>query len=132
MKEGISIPILSETDLAVAVLQAAGLARRFGFSEGDTNLIATSVSELARNILKYAQRGEILLYQIERRGRQGLEVEAQDRGPGIEDLQEALRDHYTTGGGLGLGLPSVRRMMDEFEIESEPGAGTRVRATKWR
>jgi serine/threonine-protein kinase RsbT len=102
-----------------------------GFDETPSRLIATAVSELARNILKYAGTGEIRLRQVEGRSGRGIEIEAVDRGPGIEDLEAAMRDHFSSGGTLGLGLPGVRRMMDEFSLESTPGEGTRVTAVKW-
>ena len=94
-------------------------------------MIATAVSELARNILKYAVSGEIRLRQVDGPSGRGIEIEAVDRGPGIEDPEAAMRDHFSSGGTLGLGLPGVRRMMDEFSLESTPGEGTRVTAVKW-
>ena len=95
-------------------------------------MIATAVSELARNILKYASAGEIRLRQVEGPSGRGVEIETVDRGPGIEDVEAAMRDHFSSGGTLGLGLPGVRRMMDELSLESTPGEGTCVTAVKWR
>ena len=94
-------------------------------------MIATAVSELVRNILKYAGNGEIWLRRIKEPSRRGIEIEALDRGPGIADCEAAMLDHVSSGGTLGLGLPGVRRMMDEFSLESTPGEGTRVTARKW-
>ena len=94
-------------------------------------MIATTVSELARNILKYAGSGEICLRRVKKIGGRGIEIEATDRGPGIEDCDVAMQDHFSTSGTLGLGLPAVKRMMDEFSLESTPGEGTRVTARKW-
>jgi anti-sigma regulatory factor (Ser/Thr protein kinase) len=93
--------------------------------------VATVTSELARNILKYAGHGRVQLDLLERHGRSGVRVVATDRGPGIEDVEQALADHYSTGGTLGLGLSGARRMMDELTITSDPGMGTRIEATKW-
>ena len=94
-------------------------------------MIATAVSELVRNILKYAGTGEIRLRHVKRMGQRGIEIEAIDQGPGIANCEAAMCDHYSSGGTLGLGLPGVKRMMDEFSLESTPGEGTRVTARKW-
>ncbi len=103
-----------------------------GFASSDLAMIATAISELARNILRYARCGEIICRVIEKGGRRGLIVEARDSGPGIADVEMALKDGYSTSGGLGLGLPGARRLMDEFEVTSQSGRGTHVLATKWR
>jgi serine/threonine-protein kinase RsbT len=94
-------------------------------------MIATAVSELANNIIKYADRGEILMDRINAGSRVGMEVIARDRGPGIEDIEKAMEDHYSSGNTLGLGLPGVKRMMDEIELTSEPGKETTVTIRKW-
>jgi serine/threonine-protein kinase RsbT len=94
--------------------------------------MATSISELARNIYLYAGKGTITISPIERGGAIGLQITAIDAGPGIPDIRKALEDGYTTSGALGAGLPGVRRMMDEFDIQSAPGEGTRVVIVKWR
>ena len=125
------ISIRGELDLARAVMEARALARSSGFSEHHCFSIATAVSELGRNILKYAGRGEIIISRVAGTTTQGLEILATDAGPGIEDIEEALKDHFSTGGTLGLGLPGVRRLMDDFEIEASPERGTRVRCRKW-
>jgi len=123
--------VATEMDAGQAVLEAAGFSRMAGFDETRSQMIATAVSELARNILKYAGSGEIRLRQVRRSSGRGVEVRASDHGPGIDDPQAALRDHFSTGGSLGLGLPGVKRMMDEFSLESTAGEGTHVTTTKW-
>ena len=123
--------IRSESDASRAVLESTLYSRQAGFAETPSRLIATAVSELVRNILKYAGQGELSLRQIREPGRRGIEIEATDQGPGIADCEAAMQDHFSSGGTLGLGLPGVRRMMDEFHLESTPGSGTRVTARKW-
>ena len=95
-------------------------------------MIATAISELARNIVLYAGRGEIHLEIIEDGDKQGVQVIAADSGPGISNVEQAMQDGYSTSGSLGLGLPGVRRLMDEMKIQSEVGKGTTVRARKWK
>ena len=102
-----------------------------GFDEIVSQMIATAVSELANNIVKYAGCGEILMDRINTGSRTGIQVIARDRGPGIEDIQKAMADHYSSGNTLGLGLPGVKRMMDEFELTSDPGKKTTVTIRKW-
>ena len=125
------IPIASESDVVRAVLEASRLGQEAGLSKTDTQMLATAVSELARNIVKYAAAGEIRIDPVRGHRHLGIRVEARDRGPGIADIDTAMREHFSSGGTLGLGLPGVRRMMDEFTIESAPGAGTRVVIAKW-
>src|SRR5690349_14026421 len=108
------------------------MANEIGFSSGDATLIATAISELARNIVAYASKGRITLKVVNGLNRQGISVTASDDGPGILDVGQALRDGFSTSGSLGLGLPGVRRLMDEFEIVSKPGQGTKVGVKKWR
>src|SRR5258707_14154770 len=103
-----------------------------GFSAGDATLVATSMSELARNIVSYGRKGEIILQSGHASSRQGISIVASDSGPGIPDINQALRDGFSTSGSLGLGLPGVRRLMDEFEISSQPGRGTTVAVKKWK
>jgi serine/threonine-protein kinase RsbT len=125
--------VLSEpTDNAQALLTARRLAAQVGFSEPGQVMIATAVSELATNILRYAKEGAVRLKIVRQNDRTGVEVLAEDDGPGIENLPEAMKEHFSGGSGLGLGLPSVQRIMDEFTIDSRPGHGTRVLARKWR
>jgi len=123
--------IRAETDAGRVALEATQYSQAAGFDETPSRMIATAVSELVRNILKYAGSGEIRLRQVKEKGGRGIEIEAVDRGPGIADCEAAMRDHFSTGGTLGLGLPGVERMMDEFSLESTPGEGTRVTARKW-
>ena len=102
-----------------------------GFSSTDLTLLATAISEVARNITAYAGSGEIALRVVHLRGREGIEVVASDAGPGIADVDQALEDGFSTYQGLGLGLPGARRIMDDFQIESTPGEGTTVTMRKW-
>jgi serine/threonine-protein kinase RsbT len=125
------LTIQTDADASRAVLESTQFSLAAGFDDTPSRMIATAVSELARNILKYATAGEIRLRQIESPSGRGIEIQATDRGPGIEDTEEAMRDHFSSGGTLGLGLPGVKRMMDEFSLESAPGEGTRVTAVKW-
>jgi len=125
------IPIRQEHDASRAVLEVTAYARSAGFAETPSCMIATAVSELVRNVLKYADRGELRLRRIEGYSGRGVEIEVEDRGPGIADIDQALADHFSSSGTLGMGLPGVQRLMDEFEIDSTPGQGTRVRAVKW-
>ena len=120
-----------EIDVNRAVLETVAFSRKLGFAETPSRMIATAVSELARNILKYAGTGQIRLRQVEGRSGSGIEVEAIDEGPGIENAADAMRDHFSSAGTLGLGLPGVERMMDEFSLDSTPGVGTRVKVRKW-
>lgn len=127
----VRIPIASDADIVAARQFGRDLATEIGFSQTDTTLIATAISEVARNITTYAGSGEIVCETIERNERHGLLVVAVDEGPGIADLERALQDGFTTGQGMGLGLPGAKRLMDEFEIESAPGLGTKVVMRKW-
>ena len=121
----------SEHDILTARHQARELAARSGFSGSDLTVVATAISEVARNILEYAGDGEIALGVVRQNGRQGIVVVATDRGPGIADISLAMQDGYSTGRSLGLGLPGARRLMDEFEIVSAPDKGTTVTMKKW-
>jgi serine/threonine-protein kinase RsbT len=127
----IHVSIRSDADIVAARQQGRALATQIGFTVTDATLIATSISELARNVISYAAQGEIILRRIENSSRRGLLIIVMDTGPGISNIQEVLRDGYSTSGGLGLGLPGVRRLMDEFGIESEVGVGTTVSIKKW-
>lgn len=131
MSDEVRIHIDSEPDIVVARQQGRALAAELGFSPGDLALVATAISEVTRNIIEYAGCGELLLRLIGDRSRRGIELVASDLGPGIPDLELAMQDGYSTGGGLGLGLPGAKRLMDEFEIESAVGRGTVVRMKKW-
>ena len=125
------VQIESDSDIVAARLRGRRLAIQLGFEPLVATLVATVISELARNILLHAQRGEIIIGPSQRDGHRGLSVVAQDRGPGIRDLSKALQDGHSTAGRLGLGLPGARRLMDEFEITSNHGQGTRVEVRKW-
>jgi len=125
------IAISSGADIVAARLEGRELAEQAGFSSTDLTVIATAISELARNIVEYARTGEMILSVIQEGNRKGFRVEARDEGPGIPDVELAMQDGYSTGGGLGLGLPGTRRLMDEFLINSGAGKSTRVVATKW-
>jgi serine/threonine-protein kinase RsbT len=124
------IPIRSDVDIVEARVATRALATRVGFSSTDQVLIATAVSEIARNIVEYALSGEILVAPMDS-GRKGVEIIARDDGPGIVDLSKALEEGFTTRRGLGMGLPGARRLMDEFDITSKVGRGTVVRMRKW-
>lgn len=127
-----TIDLLEPADNALVVSATMYMAQKIGFDENIRFLIASAVSELATNILRYAMRGQVLLRMVQDAEKLCFEVIAQDNGPGIARIKDAMQEHYSSGGGLGLGLPSVKRIMDEFEIDSKPGSGTRVVARKWR
>jgi serine/threonine-protein kinase RsbT len=126
------VPINSDQDLVIARQEGRAIATKLGFSSVDATFIATAISELARNILAYARKGVITLRVIRSSSREGILVVASDDGPGIPDIRQALRDGFSTSGSLGLGLPGVRRLMDEFEITSRSGHGTTVKVKKWK
>jgi serine/threonine-protein kinase RsbT len=119
-------------DIVVARQHGRALAETLGFSSTELTLIATTISELARNILLYAKRGDIILSVAEKSGDRGIVVVARDDGPGIHDVDSALRPGYSTSGSLGLGLPGARRLMDELEIDTHLGTGTTITARKWK
>jgi serine/threonine-protein kinase RsbT len=127
----VSVTIEHELDIVTARQKGRELAAALGFSSTDQTLLATAISEVARNILSYAGRGTVLVGNIEAQGRRGVLVVARDEGPGISDLELAMRDGYSTGNSLGVGLPGARRLVDEFELSSTPGAGTTVTLKKW-
>jgi len=125
------VPIKADVDVVAARQQARGLVSKLRFSSSELTLIATAISEVARNIVSYAGNGEIVLRVVERGPRRGLVVIARDRGPGIADIERAMQDGYSTSRGLGLGLPGSKRLMDEFDLVSEVGKGTIITMTKW-
>ena len=127
----VRVAISGEPQVTQAVLETRRLASALGFDATAASLITTTVSELAHNIRKYADHGEIILRRVRQGHQTGIEVVASDQGPGIGDLEAALSDHWSTSGTLGLGLPGVKRMMDEFQVETEPSSGTRVTVRKW-
>lgn len=125
------VPIESADDIVAARQAGRELATRLTFSLTDVTMIATAISEVARNISKYAGRGEIRLGVTQRNGHRALMVQAVDQGPGIADTEQALEDGFSTSSGLGLGLPGSRRLMDDFELLSTVGGGTIVTMWKW-
>ena len=126
------VTIDQEADIVRARQCGREMAARIGFGSTDQTLIATAISEIARNIVTYAGTGEIVLRVIHTGADIGLEVVARDNGPGIPDIEQAMRDGFSTGQSLGLGLPGARRLMDQFDISSEAGRGTTVSMVKWR
>ncbi|HEV2416968.1 MAG TPA: anti-sigma regulatory factor [Terriglobia bacterium] len=128
----IRVPINSDVDIVKARQSGREAAAQAGFSLTDMSLIATAISELARNILRYAKHGEVVISHDDNSGKRGIVVVARDEGPGIRSIEQALQVGFSTSGGLGLGLPGVRRLTDEFEISSKPGRGTVVTIKKWR
>jgi serine/threonine-protein kinase RsbT len=132
MGHEVRVPITSDADLVPARAQGRALAQALGFSQTDATLIATAISEIARNIVVHAGRGEILMSRIQEPHRYGLVVVASDAGPGIGEIDVALERGHTSTGSLGLGLPGARRLMDEFQVETDAGKGTTVTMTKWR
>jgi serine/threonine-protein kinase RsbT len=128
----VHVLINSDQDIVAARQKGRTLAIALGFSSGDATLIATVISELARNIVTYAGFGTVVLTVIHNSGRPGIQVIARDAGPGIPDISQALRDGFSTSGSLGLGLPGVKRLVDEFEIVSQVNLGTTVTARKWK
>ncbi len=126
------LPIVSEQDIVAARAEGRALALKLGFSRTDATLIATAISEIARNIVTHVGQGEMRLSSVVEERRRGLVVTAIDSGPGIRDIDAALELGYASRGGLGLGLPGARRLMDEFHVETEIDHGTTVTMTKWR
>ena len=130
--DGARVMVTLDADVVTARQQGRDIAARAGFTTTDQTLIATAISEIARNIVKFARRGEILIRLVDEPGRRGLTVVARDAGPGIGDISAALRDGVSSYRGLGLGLPGARRLMEEFDVVSEVGKGTTVTMAKWR
>ncbi len=132
MADELRIAVTADVDVVNARQKGRELAAQAGFSSGDQTVIAAAISEIARNILNYAKRGEVLLSVVTNGDRQGVVIVARDQGPGIPDVPRALEDGYSTSGGLGLGLPGARRLMDDFNVDSAVGKGTTVTMKKWR
>jgi serine/threonine-protein kinase RsbT len=128
----ICIPIRHDTDIVLACQKGRLLAAQIGLSSNEQVVVVIAISEVARNILLYAKQGEIVLQLMRAGKRSGLAVVARDHGPGIADINQALQDGYSTGGGLGLGLSGAKRLMDEFDIVSQVGQGTTVSMKKWK
>jgi serine/threonine-protein kinase RsbT len=125
------IPIESDADVVTARQRARQMAGELELTTTDQTLLATAISEVARNVTTYAGEGEVELRVVHERGRDGIEVVCRDEGPGIANVELAMQDGYTTGNGLGLGLPGTRRLVDVFELETASGEGTRIRLVKW-
>jgi serine/threonine-protein kinase RsbT len=135
--EETKLKIESEYDILLARQVAGKFAQHIGFDEIDRTKIDISISELANNILSYAKKGAITIRcinirGIRRRANQGIEIICSDEGPGIADISLAMKDGYSSRKSLGLGLPGTQRLMDEFDIQSKPGKGTRVTIRKWK
>lgn len=123
--------IKKEWDIVGARQMGRKLAKELGFGTVDQARIATAISELARNIYLYAEEGQVAYETVEDMNKTGLKIIASDKGPGINDLSKAMEDGFSTSGGLGAGLPGVKRLMDIFDIVSEPGKGTTITTIKW-
>lgn len=124
--------VRSDLDIVTARSAARDIAKALGFSAVDQARIATAVSELARNIFLYAESGKVTSKLVEKSGRKGIEIVCEDQGPGIQDIDQVMQDGYTTSRGMGMGLPGAKRLMDDFEIHSQVGVGTKVVCRKWR
>ncbi len=131
MASEVRVRINDEPDIVVARQRGRALAEEVGFRAGDLALIATAISEITRNVIEYAEHGELRARILRERSRSGIEIVVEDAGPGIADLSKAMQDGYSTGGGLGLGLPGAKRLMDEFSVETSAGRGTKVTMRKW-
>jgi anti-sigma regulatory factor (Ser/Thr protein kinase) len=129
--DAVRVAVRTDADVVAARQAAREVATRLEFSTTDVTLIATAVSEIARNIVRFADSGEVVVTELHE-PRTGISIVARDAGPGIPDVDQALQDGYSTYRGLGLGLPGARRLMDEFAVVSETGRGTTVTMTKWR
>lgn len=128
----VCVPVSSDHDLVTARREGRVMAEQLGFSASEATLVATAISELARNIVAHAKQGEIHLSPVNGSTRRGITVVARDRGPGIADPKRASQLGQSASGAFGLGLPGVRRIMDAFDISSVPGHGTTVAVTKWK
>jgi serine/threonine-protein kinase RsbT len=131
MSDSRQVNIASEVDVILARQEGRALAVLAGFTGSDLTIIATAISEIARNIVEYAEKGTMVFEIVSNGTKKGIRVVAVDHGPGIPNIARAMQDGYSTSRGLGLGLPGSKRLMDEFEIESEVGSGTTVRMVKW-
>lgn len=131
MESETRVPISSATDIVMARQKGRALATALGFSGADLTLIATAISEVARNIVDHAKQGEIILGAAHQGNRHGISITAQDEGPGIKDVFQAMQYGYSTRKGLGVGLPGAKWLMDEFCIFSKVGKGTTVTMKKW-
>lgn len=130
-REKVRVTIESQADVVAAREQARALAVEAGFSICDSTLITTAISEMTRNILEFARRGEITIALLRNGSKSGLKIVASDQGPGIEDISRVMKDGYSSCKGMGIGLPGTKRLMDEFEIHSQVGKGTTITMMKW-
>lgn len=126
-----TIDIITEWDIVAARQIGRNVAKEIGFGTVDQARITTAISELARNIYLYARAGEIVIERLQDAEKTGISITATDKGPGIDDVRKVMEDGYSTSGGLGAGLPGVRRLMDHIEIQSSMGKGTTVKVEKW-
>jgi len=131
LNDEICVPIKSAADIVVARQKGRALAVQMGFSGSDPTVIAAAISEVARNIVNHAVQGEVILSGIHESSRLGIQVVARDEGPGISDIEQAMQYGYSSGKGMGVGLPGAKWLMDEFDIKSQLGKGTRVTMRKW-
>lgn len=126
-----SVDIYTEWDIVAARQLGRKEAKQIGFGTVDQARITTAISELARNIYLYAGKGKIEIERLATGDSIGMLIIASDEGPGIPDVRKVMEDGFSTSGGLGAGMPGVKRLMDEFKVETEPGVGTVITATKW-
>ena len=127
-----TISVRGEQDIVIVRQRVRQMAVSLKLSLVDQTKVVTAASELARNLWIYGGGGEVTLTEVENGARRGLRVDFADKGPGISDVEQALRDGYTSGGGMGLGLGGAKRLVNEFEIQTEPGKGTRVSIVRWK
>lgn len=127
-----TITIQSDLDIVAARMAARDMAKAMGFGAIDQARIATAISELARNIYLYAGEGTVTVSEVQQGIRKGIEVVCEDQGPGIDDIDLVMQDGYTTSKGMGMGLPGARRLMDDFEVISISGEGTKITCRKWK
>lgn len=120
-----------DKDIVVAREYARDLAEQIGFSSNERTLIATAVSEICRNIIEYAQNGQIFIETVQENPKKGIKITVEDSGPGITNVEQAMQDGFSTGRGMGVGLPGTKRIMDDFKIKSTIGKGTRIIMSKW-
>ncbi|UTI43711.1 anti-sigma regulatory factor [Niallia sp. RD1] len=125
------LKIVNEWDIVAARQLGRNIAKELGFGTVDQARITTAISELARNIYLYAGQGQICIEKLFENGKSGLKLIAIDSGPGIKDIRQVMQDGFSTSGGLGAGLPGVKRLMDEFDIKTSIGEGTEIQAVKW-
>jgi len=129
--EAVRVRIQCSADIVTARQEGRSMAQTLGFGSTTLTIIATAISEVARNIVEYAKEGEISIAPVGNGVIRGVQIVARDHGPGIADLETAMRDGYSTSKSLGMGLPGARRLMDQFEIASARGEGTTITMTKW-